>query len=66
MPQMASIVREASTFGDGRLPAQIHPAIETATIAHKKSEKIHRTKFMTGTRYVFVFKGRLTPPRVKQ
>lgn len=46
-PQMANIVRDASSLGEGKLPAQIQPAIATATIAHRKKEKIDRTRFMT-------------------
>jgi hypothetical protein len=44
---MANIVRDASSLGEGKLPAQIQPAIATATIAHRKKEKIDRTRFMT-------------------
>jgi hypothetical protein len=46
-PHIASIVREASDLGDGRPPAHSQPAIETATIAHKKHEKMTRIKFIS-------------------
>ena len=61
-PQMPNITREASSFGDGRPPAQIQPAIATATIAHKKNEKIDLIKFISMT--CWDFKG-ITELRVK-